>query len=173
MRVLFFVLVLSLVTSCASSKSFVKDPRDREEVISKIYVTGDSEFGDQVINSPKIKIDLGNSLFLDLLAVQLLKTSKGSYYLRVENYYQPEWKYLVSVATTDKEVLPLKDLSREVESCAGLGCTYRETGFVDLTSHKHLNTGNDLKLKLIVKRGESRIFVIPKEFIDAFLTNAG
>lgn len=168
MRIIIIVLIGLITFSCANNK-LVKDPTNKEEITSKIYTVGDAEFGDEITYAPAIKFNFGNQLSLDLLLPQLAKTSKGEYLLRINNNYQFQWKYLTSVTTIDKEVLPLENISRKTTSCSNITCNFQEIGFVRLSKNKHLSGNNDLKLKLNSKDGKGLIFEIPKEYIQAFI----
>lgn len=167
------VLLAALgVAACSGGKYAIKDPTDREAVAQKIYEVK-SEFGEHRIYGPVITEDFGGLLYNDRLSIQLVKTEKDNYYLRVHNWHSARgWKFIESITTLEKETIPLVENSRETGACMSSGCSHTEIGYAPLAKTKYLSGDKDLKVRINAQRWGTQVMFIPKQYIQAFIEKA-
>ena len=172
MRIILIASISILISACASNQNIVKNASDSAEVASKVYEVK-SEFGEHRIYGPGIVKDFGGVLHNDKLTVQLMKTESDKYYLRVHNFHSGNgWKFIESITTLEKETIKLQEVSRETGVCLSSGCSFTEIGFAPLDFFKYLSGNNQLKVRVNAQRWGTKIVVLPKEYIQAFIKAA-
>lgn len=174
-----FILLITISVSliaCANTNSdkFISDPYNKVEVSQKIYEKK-SEFGEHRIYSPGIRKDYGTALVGNWLTVQLLKTEKNEYFLRIHNYYGAKsYKFIRSITTLDKKTHTIKEIDRNVDNCSSLGfglCYLLELAFVRLDEKQYLTGTTDFKFR-INSKNNPMVMTLPKEYIQAFMEKA-
>ena len=166
------IATVFILSSCATNRT-VDNPRDKEAVAAAMYEKK-SEFGEHYVLGPVIEGNFNGLLYSDIVSVQLMKTEKNRYYLRVHNWHSGNgWKFIESVTTLDGKTIRLADLNRDVGGCSGLSCTYTEIGYAPLSKSQHLNGNNDLKVRINAKKWGTQVMLVPKQYIQAFIERAG
>jgi len=168
--ILLFAISVHLI-ACANTDKLINDPTNKIEVSQRIYERK-SEFGEHRIFAPGIRKDYGNALVSNWLTVQLLKTEKNEYFLRIHNYYgSKSYKFIKSITTLDRKTHIIKDIDRTVDNCSSIGfelCYLQELAYIPISQEQYLTGSSNFKFR-INSKNEPMVVTLPKEYIQAFI----
>jgi len=84
-------------------------------------------------------------------------TGKATHQLYVSVGYSGEWRFYVNASGQDAQALPFTDIKRDVTTCAGGSCSYREIFGVELSETLLAANPNGYSVKVYAKDGSSII----------------
>jgi len=169
----FFCLLLTACSVTQYKPDF--DLRDQHVISNKVSIDYDQFTKQKSIRGPIIRT--GNILnkkswFLRSFKRDNSKTPTTQIYVSVY-YYGSDWRFLERAATNG-EFFKTTKISREVVSCSGGRCSYREDLAINITIeklHSLLDDNGVVMFGIKDRYGENWVVDLTKEYIDAFASN--
>lgn len=164
---LFSLVILSAVLAACSSIPKI-DANDSQAVYDAITIERDDFKKLITYEGPNAVSDH----YLDKLYIRawdLDELEYTEYQIYVVSHYGKRWRRYDSAYDTDGKRLEAKSLTRKVDSCSRMGCSYYEHVAIDVTKeYLEQNKDSGIHFKISGQGGEA-VYLLPAGYIQAFL----